>query len=57
MTKREQFRLKLEHTSDNVFDSIIGIRKGLEEFDLVEDIPAAQALEDLQHRLNIPSRT
>jgi hypothetical protein len=57
MTKREQLLQELEHTSDDVFDSIIGIRKGLEEFDLGEDIPAAQALEDLQHRLNIPSRT
>jgi hypothetical protein len=83
MTKREQLLQELEHTSDDILDSvleflrfinahpaqnidtaqridtletIIGIRKGLEEFDRGEGIPAAQALEDLQHRLNIPPR-
>jgi hypothetical protein len=57
MTKREQLLQELEHTSDDVFDSIIGIRKGLEEFDRGEGIPVAQALENLQYWLNIPSRT
>ncbi len=40
----------------DTLETIIGIRKGLEEFDRGEGIPAAQALEDLQHRLNIPPK-
>jgi hypothetical protein len=40
----------------DALETIIGIRKGLEEFDRGEGIPAAQALKELQHRLNIPSR-
>jgi hypothetical protein len=46
MTKRDKLQLKLEHTSDDVFDSIIGISKGLEEFDSGECTPVAQALEN-----------
>jgi len=37
-------------------EAIVGIRKGLEEFDRAEGIPAELALETLQHQLNIPPR-
>jgi hypothetical protein len=37
-------------------ETIIGIRKGLEEFDRGEGIPAEQALTTLQHQLRIPPR-
>jgi hypothetical protein len=40
----------------DTLEAIIGIRKGLEEFDRGEGIPATEALENLQHRLNIPPR-
>ncbi|MEH2230299.1 MAG: prevent-host-death family protein [Nostoc sp.] len=37
-------------------ETIIGIRKGLDEFDRGEGIPAEQALATLQHQLGIPPR-
>jgi hypothetical protein len=38
-------------------EAIVGIRKGLEEFDRGEGIPADVALERLQRKLNIPPRS
>jgi hypothetical protein len=38
-------------------EAIVGIRKGLEEFDRGEGIPAEIALERLRHKLNIPPRS
>ncbi|MBW4551511.1 MAG: hypothetical protein KME35_10425 [Aphanocapsa sp. GSE-SYN-MK-11-07L] len=40
----------------NYLEAIIGIRKGLEEFDRNEGIPADQAFLSLQQTLNIPPR-
>jgi hypothetical protein len=37
-------------------EAIVGIHKGLEEFDRGEGIPAEQALATLQHKLGIPPR-
>ncbi|MCL1472187.1 hypothetical protein [Argonema antarcticum] len=37
-------------------EAIIGIRKGLESFDLGEGIPADQAMTALQQQFNIPPR-
>jgi hypothetical protein len=37
-------------------EAIIGIQKGLEEFDRGEGIPAEQALVALQQKLSIPPR-
>jgi hypothetical protein len=37
-------------------ETIVGIRKGLDEFEQGEGIPAEQALATLQHKLNIPRR-
>ncbi len=37
-------------------EAIVGIRKGLEEYDRGEGIPANQALATLQHKLGIPLR-
>jgi hypothetical protein len=37
-------------------EAIVGIRKGLDEFDQGQGIPAQEALETLQHKLNIPPR-
>jgi hypothetical protein len=38
-------------------EAIVGIRKGLEEFDRGEGILAATALAGLQQRFNIPSKS
>jgi hypothetical protein len=40
----------------DTLETIISLRQGLAECDRGEGIPAAQALEDLQHRLQIPPR-
>jgi hypothetical protein len=37
-------------------EAIIGIRKGLESFDLAEGIPADRAMRALQQQFNIPPR-
>lgn len=37
-------------------EAIVGIRKGLDEFDQGEGIPAAQALATLQQKFSIPPR-
>jgi len=37
-------------------EAIVGIHKGLDEFDHGEGIPAEQALAQLENKLNIPSR-
>lgn len=37
-------------------EAIVGIRKGLDEFEQGEGIPAEQALATLQHKLGIPPR-
>jgi hypothetical protein len=37
-------------------ETIVGIHKGLDEFDHGEGIPAEQALAQLENKLNIPSR-
>ncbi|MEH2057368.1 MAG: prevent-host-death family protein [Nostoc sp.] len=37
-------------------EMIVGIRKGLDEFEQGEGIPAEQALATLQHKLGIPPR-
>lgn len=37
-------------------ETIVGIRKGLDEFEQGEGIPAEQALATLQHKLSIPPR-
>ncbi len=37
-------------------ETIIGIRKGLDEFEQGEGIPIEQALATLQHKLGIPPR-
>ena len=37
-------------------EAIVGIRKGLDEFEQGRGIPAEQALLTLQQKLNIPSR-
>ncbi len=38
-------------------EAVVGIRKGLEEFDRGEGIPEEEAFERLQHKLNIPPRS
>ena len=38
-------------------EAIVGIHKGLDEFDHGEGIPAEQALAQLENKLNIPSRS
>ncbi|WP_427162025.1 prevent-host-death family protein [Aliinostoc sp. HNIBRCY26] len=37
-------------------ETIVGIRKGLDEFEQGEGIPAEQALDTLQQKLGIPPR-
>jgi hypothetical protein len=37
-------------------EAIVGIRKGLDEFERGEGIPAEQALDTLQKKFNIPPR-
>jgi hypothetical protein len=37
-------------------EAIVGIQRGLDEFEQGEGIPAEQALATLQHKLNIPPR-
>lgn len=37
-------------------EAIVGIRKGLDEFEQGEGIPASQALATLQYKLSIPPR-
>ncbi|WP_375474429.1 prevent-host-death family protein [uncultured Nostoc sp.] len=37
-------------------ETIVGIRKGLDEFEHGEGIPAEEALATLQHKLGIPPR-
>lgn len=37
-------------------EAIVGIRKGLDEFERGEGIPADQALANLQQKFNIPPR-
>jgi hypothetical protein len=37
-------------------ETIVGIQRGLDEFEQGEGIPAEQALATLQHQLNIPPR-
>ncbi|QHG18910.1 prevent-host-death family protein [Nostoc sp. ATCC 53789] len=37
-------------------ETIVGIRKGLDEFEQGEGIPAEQALATLQHKFGIPPR-
>jgi hypothetical protein len=37
-------------------EAIVGIRKGLDEFNQGEGIPAAEAFTNLQQKLNIPPR-
>jgi hypothetical protein len=37
-------------------EAIVGIRKGLDEFEQGQGIPAEQALATLQHKFNIPPR-
>lgn len=37
-------------------ETIVGIRKGLDEFEQGEGIPAEEALATLQHKLGIPPR-
>lgn len=37
-------------------EAIVGIQKGLDEFDHGEGIPAGQALVALENKFNIPSR-
>ncbi len=38
-------------------EAIVGIRKGLDEFERGEGIPAEQALDTLQKKFNIPPRS
>jgi len=38
-------------------EAIVGIRKGLDEFDQGQGIPAEQALASLQQKFNIPPRS
>jgi hypothetical protein len=38
-------------------ETIVGIRKGLDEFEQGEGIPSDQALAALQHKLGIPPRS
>ena len=40
----------------DTLETVVGIRKGLEEFDRGEGIPASEAFEALQQKLNIPPR-
>ena len=37
-------------------EAIVGIQRGLDEFEQGEGIPAEQALATLQHKFNIPPR-
>jgi hypothetical protein len=40
----------------DTLETIMSLRQGLAEFDRGEGLPAMQALEELQHRLQIPPR-